>query len=219
MTSDLDKKTSHRTYGGLSEPERKLERRERFLEAGLEVFGRAGIRGATVRKLCKEAGLTERYFYESFEDSEALFCAVYERQVESLRDFFIAKLPELPTEMDARIRTCLNAYFTFMQDDRVVRVLYVESLHGIERVSTVRQANHDMMSQFAAQWIKSDNPELTVTLEFAAAVAQAINGACYSMSTQWMLGGYKLPIDMLVDSCSLLVLGTMRALKEEFQPS
>jgi len=73
MTTSSDKKSSKRTYGGLSETERVNERRERFLEAGLEVFGSLGMRGATVRKLCKEASLTERYFYESFTDTDALY--------------------------------------------------------------------------------------------------------------------------------------------------
>lgn len=215
MTLKTTKKSSKRSYTGLSVEERKLARRECFLDAGLEVFGKAGIRRATVRKLCKEAQLTERYFYESFEDSEALFCAVYEKQVDVLRNKFIAIFPELPEELGPRIRACLDLYFSLMRDERVVRVLYVESLLGIEKVDAVRQQNNDVMAHFAAHWMKQDNPDLDVTFEFASSVSMGINGACFSMATQWMLGSYRVPQEVLVESCSLLVRGTMRELTKK----
>ena len=58
--------------------QRTAERRERFLEAGLNIFGNEGFHAATVRKICKEAGLTDRYFYESYSSMEALLIEVYE---------------------------------------------------------------------------------------------------------------------------------------------
>ena len=35
----------------------------------------------TVRDICLQAGLTERYFYESFKNSEKLFEALYNQQI------------------------------------------------------------------------------------------------------------------------------------------
>jgi AcrR family transcriptional regulator len=66
-----------RAYGGLGPAERVAARRERFIEAGTELFGDAGFRGATVRGVCAAAGLTDRYFYESFPSLEALLAEVY----------------------------------------------------------------------------------------------------------------------------------------------
>src|ERR1700760_3307724 len=79
---------SARPYGGLAMAERVAARRARFVEAGVELFGTQGFRGATVRGVCAAAGLTDRYFYESFATLEALLAAVYH----SLKDEFATRL-------------------------------------------------------------------------------------------------------------------------------
>jgi AcrR family transcriptional regulator len=40
-----------RVYGGLSAPERRADRRERLLDAGLELFGTAGFTKTTIPML------------------------------------------------------------------------------------------------------------------------------------------------------------------------
>lgn len=206
------KKTKPRTYGGLSEAERLAERRERFLAAGLEVFGTLGLRGATVRGLCKAAGLTERYFYESFEDTEALFCAVYDKQVAALRDYFVAEIPRLPRDLNARVRAALGLYFNMMRDSRMVRIMHVDVMGASPRISAMHEANARLSVQVAAFLLRSDNPELELSNELALGLGIAINGACTTMAVQWMTGGYTLSQDIVVESCSLLVFGTMSEL-------
>src|ERR1700710_181396 len=66
-----------RAYGGLALEDRVAARRARFIEAGIELFGTQGFRAATVRGICAAAGLTDRYFYESFASLEALLAEVY----------------------------------------------------------------------------------------------------------------------------------------------
>ena len=68
-----------RTYGGVSAAERAASRRERLLDAGLELFGTHGFAATGVKDVCRQAGLTDRYFYESFRDSRELFLAVFDR--------------------------------------------------------------------------------------------------------------------------------------------
>src|SRR4029453_15403828 len=61
-----------RTYRGAGPRQRQDEPRARLVDAAVEVFGTTGSRSATVDRVCAVAGLTKRYFYESFDDSEAL---------------------------------------------------------------------------------------------------------------------------------------------------
>lgn len=216
MTTSTPKKTAKRVYAGLSESERVNERRERFLDAGLEIFGRYGMRGATVRKLCKEAGLTERYFYESFSDTEDLYCAVYNGQISSVTQRFLTSLPSLPEALDERIRFCLELYFSLMRDDRMVRVLYIESMVGSDRVNEILHNIVRAQSSLAETMLKTDNPDLVLPQDFVEALSAAINGACSATAVQWMLGGYKIPQETLVESLKLVVLGTMRELKAAY---
>lgn len=219
MISKLSKKPSSRTYGGLTEQERINARRERFLEAGLEVFGTIGLRGATVRVLCKEAGLTERYFYESFQDAEALFCAVYDKQMTQFSQFFLTQIPDMPRELEERIRMALGLYFTAMRDSKMVRVLYLEAMVGSQNVVAKHHTTTRVYTDLLAHLIRSDNPDIDISHDFAVCVGTAVNGACSSMAVQWMMDDYSTPQELLVEACYLLVLGTMRALKEECQPA
>lgn len=213
MTSH-PKKPATRTYGGLSESERMIERRERFLDAGLEVFGTVGLHGATVRSLCKAAGLTERYFYESFADTDALFCAVFEQQLANYRQYFMSRLPELPQDLQGRIKKALELSFTWMSDERIVRVLFIEGIAGSEQVSATFHNNQQLQAQITAQLIRVDNPAITLEDEVLVQIGHALNGAYASLVVQWMRSGRTIPLAVLVESCAVIVRGIMRELLE-----
>ncbi|MGH7750546.1 MAG: TetR family transcriptional regulator, partial [Candidatus Dormibacteria bacterium] len=68
-----------RSYRGVSAEQRHLERRERLLDAGLDLLGTEGWARTTVTAICARARLTERYFYQSFPGREQLLLAVFDR--------------------------------------------------------------------------------------------------------------------------------------------
>src|SRR5580658_5813784 len=70
-----------RRYRGLSVEERREQRRERLLAAGLELFGTDGYAGSSIRAISAAAGLNSRYFYESFSSREDLLYHVYQAAV------------------------------------------------------------------------------------------------------------------------------------------
>ncbi|MEG0828904.1 MAG: TetR/AcrR family transcriptional regulator, partial [Acinetobacter sp.] len=70
-------KTKERQFKGLSLTERKQARREKLIQAGIEAYGRQGFFAVTVKDICNEAKLTERYFYESFKKSDELFQTIF----------------------------------------------------------------------------------------------------------------------------------------------
>jgi AcrR family transcriptional regulator len=85
--------TVTRPYGGVKAEARRQERRQRLLDAGLEVFGHKGYHHTTVRDICVAAGLTERYFYESFKSLRLLFDAVHEQLRNELLQITSTPLP------------------------------------------------------------------------------------------------------------------------------
>src|ERR1700754_2906752 len=66
-----------RRYSGQSFEDRLAERRERLIHAAAMVAGRVGLEATSVAAICAEAGLTARYFYESFPTREAIFVEAY----------------------------------------------------------------------------------------------------------------------------------------------
>jgi AcrR family transcriptional regulator len=68
-----------RTYGGKSAEQRRAERRALLVESGLEIWQEQGWAAVTMRGVCARAGLTDRYFYESFTDRDALLVTIWEQ--------------------------------------------------------------------------------------------------------------------------------------------
>src|ERR1700730_12439703 len=67
-----------RRRAGVPIEDRQTLRRDELVAAGVTLLGGEGGPGLTVRAVCREAGLTERYFYESFSDRDEFVRAVYD---------------------------------------------------------------------------------------------------------------------------------------------
>ena len=54
------------------------------MDAAIAIYGVVGYRNAPVKAICERAKLTERYFYESFQNSEALLIATYRHVTDAI---------------------------------------------------------------------------------------------------------------------------------------
>ncbi|MFW0786269.1 TetR/AcrR family transcriptional regulator [Gordonia sp. CPCC 206044] len=117
-----------RSYRGRSMVERQADRRERFMEAGLNVFGTSGYAHGTVSAICASAGLSRRQFYELFEGREELLIAVYDRIHAEARDRVLEAFTEATGDsIEARTRPAVAAFFDSVAvDPRRMRIAFVE---------------------------------------------------------------------------------------------
>jgi AcrR family transcriptional regulator len=65
-------------WSGVPLEDRQVRRRDELIAAGVQLLGGKSGPAVTVRAVCREAGLTERYFYESFADRDEFVRAVYD---------------------------------------------------------------------------------------------------------------------------------------------
>lgn len=202
-------KAPQRSYRGKSSEARRAERRRQFIEAGCTVFGEVGFHAATVKQLCQAAGLTERYFYESFRRREALFGACYDETLDVLlREITAAVLAARPRELSSIARAGLSAFFTAIQQDRrMARIILIE-IYGVPydqerlfRRSIGRFA--DLVQQIA---LKSDLDSRGAPFDVEL-LATGLVGVCVQMAQRWIIDGYRQPPERLVDNCMLIFDG------------
>ena len=93
-----------RPYRGVSADERRAQRRAQLVEAALDVLGDAGLARTTMTEVCARAGLTERYFYESFGDRDELLIAVFDAITEETNDAALAALEAAPPDLLERCK-------------------------------------------------------------------------------------------------------------------
>jgi AcrR family transcriptional regulator len=99
-------------YGGRDAAERRAERRGRFREAGLELFGAGpGYRATRLGDLCKAAGLSTRQFYEEYRTLEDLLADLHLYVNEVAERAALEVLPDVhDLPLPERITAIVHAY-------------------------------------------------------------------------------------------------------------
>lgn len=206
-----------RTYAGESLSERTARRRQQFLDAGLEVFGTSGYRTATVRQLCRQAGLTDRYFYESFASTEDLLVAVYEREFDHLQHVVLAALMGEAAQQDptAPIEVALNALFEMTSEPRVARVCWLEVLGVSARVDGVYTRTIERFAALVVAFARQRFDAVDVDEAESRMLGIALIGAVSQPVTHWLLGGYREDRATMVAATSRVFRGVIDGLRQE----
>lgn len=187
-----------RNYRGASSTERADRRRLQFIEAGIQVYGEQGYRNASVKAVCAAAGLTDRYFYEAFDNSEALLSACFEEVTREV-------LGEITTAADkvggtglARARAMLLAYFTALRRETArARVFLVEMVGISEAVDRVFDGTLD---RIADRIIDTLDPERSGPMAQDPLFARGVASGLIGVAVAWVRSGYAQPVEVAAEA-------------------
>ncbi|KAA1380268.1 TetR/AcrR family transcriptional regulator [Aeromicrobium fastidiosum] len=190
------------TYKGRSAEERTAERRARLLEATLEVWGRDGGPKVTMTRICAEAGLTERYFYESFDGLDAALRAVMDGIAEQIADRSVAALGAATGDPTERVRAGIGAFVEILTDDpRKGRVAIVESMS----IDALRPHRAELLRRFAELAAHEARGlygvEAWDEVEGRIAATMFIGGVA-ELVTAWIEGVLEADPQMIVDAAT-----------------
>jgi len=114
-------------FNGVSADDRRVNRRNRLVASAFEIAGAEGAGALGVGRVCLAAGLTKRYFYESFASLAELQSAVVDYAIAAMSDRVD---PFRPTEPGGPPQAWLEAFVGALVDDEcLARVLLTET-HG-----------------------------------------------------------------------------------------
>jgi AcrR family transcriptional regulator len=206
--------SSERPYGGESRAVRSGRRRQAFIDAALEIFGTVGYRKATVKSLCKQAQLADRYFYESFETMEDLLVAAYEDQVRELRGqvlaAFVSVPPAAPT-LDA-VQACLRAVYGGVKDVRVARLIWLEVLGVSPRVDKLYAATLHEFASLLVTLSRSKQPQWDLPKDTERMLGLTLVGGVSECIQQWLMDNYRGEVETLIDANLIVFEGVIQVL-------
>ncbi len=198
QSAPLDVNTARR-YGGASAAERAAQRRERLLEAAFDVFGRHGWRHGTMRLICAQARLNDRYFYEHFATLDEIFLAVHKQLSADVAARIMLQVAQQPDDPILQTRAGLTAFFEYIKEDaRRAQILLVDA------VTTGLTNPHNLnarVSQYAGllrERFKARYPKLTIALDVELVVGGFV-GMVVHTATVWFQRQFDAPVDILVD--------------------
>ena len=212
----VQNKQSGRIYGGESAEERLARQRRQFLDAGLELFGTVGYRATTVRMLCKQAGLTDRYFYKTFTDTEDLLAAVYTESLDQIQTDVITAINASANEQLANgaIDAGLEAFFTAFENARVARVCWLEVLGVSPRIDELYTKRIEQFADLLLDLGKSMLPDWRLPEEETRITGLALIGAISQSALHWLLEDYRSSRATLISANGRLIRGLINTLPQ-----
>jgi AcrR family transcriptional regulator len=195
MTVEPTASRESRAYRGVSPEQRRAERRARLIAAAIAVYGERGYRQATVKAVCEAAGLTERYFYESFGNSEELLVTSFNAVTYAVLDEITAAARAAGRGRGARARAMLNAYFSALQRSPASARVYLVEIRGVSReVDKAFDAALRAIGAEVARQIAPPGAEADALLE------AGIVGGVIHIALRWVDCGYQPPLAVVIDT-------------------
>lgn len=197
-----------RRYGGASAAERQAQRLERLLEAGFDVFGRMGYRDATMRMVCSQARLTDRYFYEHFTTVDEVFLAVHQKVSADLAKVVLTAVASAPMEDSmVMVRSGLRAFFEFIKEDpRRAQILLMDAAtSGLTSPLNINARISRYVDVLRLR-LKMRYPDLPFQPDTELIMGGFVGLIIHSASV-WVQRKFDTPVDSLVDHTSFSWLG------------
>lgn len=194
---------SSRPYRGVEATDRLAERRERLLAAGLDLLGAEPAESAelTVRAVCGRAGVTPRYFYESFPDKDQFIAAIFDQVITALatttQEAVAAVAPEAQTR--AGMATIVH---TIAGDARVGRLLF--GTHLANPVVLAKRAESGTLFAMLSGRHAGSALRIPENDRIRAAAHFVVGGVGQTISA-WLTGAVRLDPGELVDHLTSLL--------------
>jgi AcrR family transcriptional regulator len=191
-------------YRGVPAEQRHAERRRRLMDAALEIMGTQGWSHTTVRGVCKQANLTPRFFYESFEDLDALAVAVLDDIIAGATERLVEAIAAAPPKPADQARAAIGSFVRDLTDDpRRARVAFVEALGSEPMMRRRLRAMRDVAGLIAAYGRLTYQPpaEADTLVELTAAL---MAGGVAELLITWQDGGLDISREQLIEDCAEL---------------
>ncbi|MGY0498614.1 TetR/AcrR family transcriptional regulator [Nocardia sp. FBN12] len=150
----------------------------RLIDVGVEMVGTQGVSALGMRSVCRAAGLSQRFFYESFADTDALLHSVYRTALSRLEEAVA------PAVAAGDLHAVFEAAARLMEaDPRICRILLVEPVADARLRRYVRETIPAFAIAALGDRIAGSPDDPRVRMHFSA-----LFGAMISLFVEWTEG-------------------------------
>ncbi len=194
-----DRYSATRSYGGVSAAARTAARRAALVDAAIRLFGTQGYVATGVKQLCREAGVTDRYFYESFRDRGELYAAAFEQVVTELLTVVAGAALAESGAPERQARAAVGSFVGHLTEEPAkAKVLFVEvGAVGGEVAREVRASTRrfaELLAGAARPHLAPGTSDLRLTM-----AALSLVGAMGVVLLEWLDGALDATVDDITD--------------------
>jgi AcrR family transcriptional regulator len=200
-------------YAGKEASTRQRERKAKLLSAGIKLIGRGGFAATSIDAVCTEAGLTKRYFYESFTNSEELLRETYQAVTQELINSILKKAGPYLNDSRKLVNVGIHQTFTFVAENPDKgRLIMIEAMSVRSQIGREYGKSYGefvkLLVGFTKPFLPGDGPGD----EILAVMARGAIGSLIHLCQVWIATDFKQPIEELVTGTEYIFRGMGRDL-------
>ena len=204
--------TLTRSYRGVTADDRVSGRREALIDAALEVFAAEGWSALSARRVCEQAGLTRRYFYESFADVDALLGAAFDRITGAVTDAVqAAAVGGGGASREELVRRAVSAGLGVLASPPSNGLFLAASLTAGGALVAHRARSIDDLATIVAAAVASQPDARRVSADEARLTARIAVSAILSIVDGWLTNEVKLTNEEVVSWSVTVAVGIIDA--------
>ena len=200
-----------RRYSGQLPGERDASRRERLMASAKRLFGTQGFAATPVDKICSEAKVSTRNFYEHFTNKEAIFLAVYDEITQRSIDRAGKVLAETEgVSLRERVPKAFLAYVRPMiEDAEATRIAFVEIVGASERIEAERLAYREAVIELVSAEGEAAVARGEVEPRDFRFAALALTGAANAVIYDWTRRADPEPVEQIEEQLTRLAVSIL----------
>ncbi len=192
-----------RRWGSKTADERRSQRRHDLMQAAIKVYGERGFQNCSVKSVCDAAGLTERYFYESFANGEDMLQQCFKLVTSGL----IAKMRETAETTGGgrrkRVRAALLTYLGALRANPPAARLFLLSMASVSPATdALISSNLDEFGCLLLEVLGRQESRDEVSL----LLMRGVVGGGLHIARAWVANGFAENISDVADSALKLYL-------------
>lgn len=189
---------SRRRYRGRTPEQLAAERRERLLQAALELFAERGYTSTPIETLCATARVATRHFYEQFDGREAVLQALFDDIYENASQTVSAALADESQDLDTRVGTGIRAAMHYLlEDPRRARIFCLESIGVSREMEVHRRARVREIADLVKNYSNALKDSGLLPERDYSLPSVALIGALFEMIEEWLTTDTGLDTDGL----------------------
>lgn len=188
--------TATRPRRGTTRAERDAARRQQLIDTALDLFTQRGYQNTPIELLCRESGVTTRYFYQMFGSREALMTAVFDQVMARLMERVVTAVLAVPAaDYMGRLRRGIESFaHAYLDDPRQAELACIQSV-GIsaELEARRRRVLYDFAAMIDAQAAAAVDAGALPTF-VGGKTTLAIVGALNELVIDWLFADPRPPV-------------------------
>lgn len=188
-----------RPYGGKSAGERRAERRGKLVATAIRLLADGGLAAATVREVADQAGVSRRFFYESFADLDALLDTVYQQVLTECATAVVEAVAKAPDTAQDKVNAAISSFIRIVEGNpSLFRAGFVEAAQS-PALRGRMQAARDLFARLVSEQARAfygfpDTADELVRFGSHLLVAGSVDTV-----TAWVDGRIDLTSDRLIE--------------------